>query len=217
MDEKTFQFALLAATLVGTAVAIIVGKMLDKNEQARKIISIDFDKSSQVIDFSKRNILLAPNGIQNPIPRVFERELSVTNVGFGLVEGLEIVWGTNYVEKFGHDRSWADFDLRSEPPGIRPEFEDLEKSDQATRILMKFKFLNRGDKFVIRAAASSDFSFDISAHHPGTEIRYQGGQKLLPTFRDRVAKFLSEKQIIQVLAGVGAAAAAGSISSIIGN
>lgn len=215
MEDSTLQFALIGATIVGTVIAVLVGRALDKGEKGRKVIGLLVPKNCQIIDFSKKNILLAPTKAPSPLEKIFEMEIGIGNVGFAVVTEFSVTVKTTFAKEFEKLQDFVDYSIETYPDGMKYEIREISSILRENVYSVNFPFMNRGDRFLLRTISSSEFQIQCTAHHQDTELVYTADLSPLPTLRQRIASGLSQTKHIEWLIGaVGAAATAAGLTFI---
>jgi len=216
VNGDVLQFALIGAMIIGTIIAVLLGRFLDHGDnRTLGLIGVTIPQSSDVIDFSDQDIMLAPKRAKAPLPRVFEREIIISNIGFSVVDNFKINLKTNFQKAFDPEIDFVDYAIFTDPPGLKYELHDAQESLDSTELEIKFEFMNRGDKFRLRSLSSSDSRSSFKAHHPNTEFRNVPAPVPLPTVRQRFAGFLGRSRIIELGIGATTAALTGTILALI--
>jgi hypothetical protein len=218
MSDQALQFLLIAATVFGTIIAVLIGRALDKGfKKHTGIMGVITPKASDVIDFTQKNILLQPKNNRFPIERIFEKELIVANIGFDVVENFHVVMCARHLESYNSDIDFIDFSITTSPEGLNYKLEKGKVEPTYNETLIHFPFMNRGDVFKIRISSTKEVDLSFKAHHPNTEFRAITQIKLLPTLRQKIGSYVGSSKAIEVATVATAAVVAALIASLLGN
>ena len=221
MNDGVLAYALIAATVAGTVIAVLIGRYLDKGTSKRSgVIGIHIPQKSEIIDFTRKNILLVPLGKTEPIERLYEREILVGNVGFDIVNNFQIKICREYVEPSIRNANFTSQNISVNPEGLEFEICDGQKHEVYEETIVKFGFMNRGDSFRLRILSNSEIKISFLAHHPDTIFKDVNNLELLPTLRQKVGNVVGSGRMIEktgvglIVTAAAAATAAGFVSEI---
>lgn len=200
LSDQGFQFALLGATLIGSIIAVLLGRLFDKGSKRGAIVGVWVEQKADVIDFTHMGFLLQPKGGAPGLERVFQRSCIIRNIGFEIVYDFEIVLESDYGAAFDPTIDFGDFRLETEPSGLNVDISDVGRTDSKTQVSYKFKFLNRGDYLKITYISSRDVKVSFMAHHPGTEIIAVSLPDLIPTIRQKIGSLVSKGRVVEIVA-----------------
>lgn len=205
MNEPTFQFALLAATVIGTIFAVLVGKFLDDWKRKSQFLGIWIQSESNILDLTDRNILLSPadSGIQ--LEKLFEKRLMIANVGRDVIEGVRVRIKSTYSKDFETDSDFVEFKISSSPNGLDVQFENEHSHGRVTSVDLVSPFLNPGDAIELGYLSSADVDIESSAHLKNVEIVRLSSPGTPATKREKIAEFLARSHGLEAIAGVVAA------------
>ncbi|MBU0825887.1 MAG: hypothetical protein KKA44_07145 [Alphaproteobacteria bacterium] len=211
-------FALIGATIIGTIIAVLIGRKLDQPARASKtVLAYSVPGKSNILDFSSKNIMLAPKAAPAPLERLFEQEIGISNIGFECVEDIEITVKTKYDKKFDPEQDFSDYSVETIPSGMKYEIKNVASESDSSEYKILIPFMNRSDVLKIKKISSADSSISVFMHKINTDFVEVKDLSPLPTVRQRLITQIGQGRLIEASGGIAAAALAASLLSLLGS
>ncbi|MBL4718130.1 MAG: hypothetical protein JKZ02_06755 [Erythrobacter sp.] len=193
---------LVIATIAGTVIAVLLGKFLDNpTRKPGKVLAAAYHRRPKVLEFGDERILLAPKSAPAPVEKIFEQEIVISNIGFELLENVELTVSQTYDKEFDPAEDFADHSIDSIPDGVDYQIESHETTTTLSRYSVRIPFLNRGDRLIMRTLSSSESSCSINSHMPNVEFRIVEVVENIPTLRERLARILEKGRWFEAISG----------------